>query len=106
MKKVEELGDELIQEPGVNAGKVTKDISDLKQKHGKVKDDVKHKKDKLVQYVIYIEEYYVIIEEITEWIIVTKKKPALNEPIATEPETLKKQLKDVEVSSHTCFKLK
>lgn len=97
LEKVEELNDELVKEPGVDPGKVKKNISDLKHKHGKVKDNVKDKKEKLVEYIIIIEEYYIIIEEITEWIIITKKKPALNEPIATEPKTLKKQLKDLEV---------
>lgn len=98
IKKAEELTDELAQQPGVDAQPIKKKTADVKDKHQKAKEKTTDKKEKLVEYIVYIEEYYEIIEEITEWVYVTKPKPALNEPIATEPETLKKQIKDVEVS--------
>ena len=81
----------------MNPEKVKKDLHDLKHKHAHVKGQVKDKKDKLYEYIVYIEEYYVIIEEITEWIIVIKKRPAFSETVSTEPEILKRQVHDVEV---------
>lgn len=96
LKKAEELTDELAQQPGVDAQPIKKKTADVKDKHQKAKEKTTDKKEKLVEYIIYIEEYYEIIEEITEWVYVTKPKPELNEPIATDPKTLKKQLKDTE----------
>ena len=70
----------------------------LKEKHDVMTDDVKLKKEKLSEYIIYIEEYYITIEEITIWVTHAKKNKALVDPISTDTKTLKRQLKLLEVS--------
>lgn len=97
LKEVEALNDELVKEPGVDSTNIGDNIANLKNKHGKAKEKVADKKDKLVEYIIIIEEYVIIIEEIIEFVVIVKGKPSLNEPIATDPETLKEQLKEAEV---------
>ena len=98
MNKAEELTDQLAQQPGVDVQPLKEKTSNVKENHEKAKEKTKDKKEKLVKYIIYIEEYYEIIEEITEYVYVTKAKPALNDPIAADPKHLKEQLADIEVS--------
>uniref|UniRef100_A0A7M5V1J7 Uncharacterized protein n=1 Tax=Clytia hemisphaerica TaxID=252671 RepID=A0A7M5V1J7_9CNID len=96
LKKAEELTDKLAEQPGVDVLPLKKKTADVKDKHDKTKEKVKDKKDKLNKYIIYIEEYYEIIEEITEFIYVTKSKPDLIDPIATDPKRIKEQIAGVE----------
>ena len=98
LKKAEDLANDLAEQPGVDAQPMKKKTADIKDKHENAKEKTKDKKEKLTKYITYIEEYYEIIEEITEFVYVTKNKPALNDPIATDPKHLKEQIKDIEVS--------
>lgn len=103
IKKAEDLTDELAQQPGVDVKPLKEKTATVKDNHQDAKEKTKDKKEKLVKYIIYIEEYYEIIEEITEFVYVTKSKPALNDPIAADPKNLKEQIAGIEVSadSHT-----
>ena len=98
LKKAEDLTDQLAQQPGVDVKPLKEKTSKVKDNHQGAKEKTKEKKEKLTQYIIYIEEYYEIIEEITEYVYITKTKPALNDPLASDPKHLKEQLADIEVT--------
>ena len=100
IEAIEKLANELQEKTGLNPDKLKITVNSLKQKHYSLKIVFSEKKEKLREYIVYIEEYYIIIEEITEYIIVTKKNAAFTEPISSEPAIIKRQLKDIEVRSY------
>ena len=59
--------------------------------------DVRTKREELCTYIVYIEEYYITIEDMTRWIQNTKKNTALTQPINNQPYVIKQQLQLIEV---------
>ena len=94
---IEALMQELVDNPKVNTEDVLMQAKELKDKYNQTKHTVLSKKETLTQYIIYIEEYYIIIEEITVWIVAAKQSPALYEAISTDAKAVKRQLKSLEV---------
>ena len=72
-------------------------LAELKDKYAKIKFVVDSKKESLVEYVMIIEEYYIIIEEISEYITIMNKKPIFKEALSTEPDQIKMQIAEIEV---------
>jgi len=93
---IETIIEELASDPKLNVDTIKAQSNKLKEKHGEMTHDLLKKKEKLSEYIVYIEEYYIIIEEITIWVTHAKKNTALTDPIATETKVLKRQLKYLE----------
>lgn len=102
---IETIIEELASDPKLNVDTIKAQSNKLKEKHGEMTHDLLKKKEKLSEYIVYIEEYYIIIEEITIWVTHAKKNTALTDPIATETKVLKRQLKylEVRVDFSCCF---
>jgi len=94
-KKLQEEADEESPELPV----VKKETENTNDRFDKLQDDLKGRKEKLDDYADKAEKFNKDDEEFKDWMDKASKTPGLVEPVGTEPDVLKRQLKEVEV----CF---
>ena len=90
--------DELLEKDDI-PDEVKKDVVDMKEKQDEVKERLKDKKKEVEEAIEKIKEFDDVIEKLKPWSEKARNSSCLNEPISTQPDTLKKQLKEVEVCS-------
>ena len=92
--------DELLSDEEV-PNEVKRDIASLKEKHADMKDNLDKKRKELDETAGKLREFDEIIGKVDGWNRHVGSHPDFVEPISNNPDSLKKELKEVEVFA--CF---
>mgnify|MGYP001793813857 CR=1 FL=1 len=86
-----------VDEKTPEAQMVKHEISDVGDKYKDYVDKLKERKSKLQDDISNAEEFQKAVQELESWLPVATENIASLQPISTEPDTVKKQLEDLEV---------
>lgn len=74
-----------------------KDVDNLNERYKRLRDQLHNKHDQLNEYANKASKYHDLNNDFHEWMEKARKTPGVVEPIGTEPDVVKRQLKEVEV---------
>lgn len=101
LDKVNQSSETLLQRVPEDSGDhnvVRVKVSELSSKYADLHDKLRAKEEQLEEEVNKVKEFNDKVKELDDWLDGAKEKLAGVGPISTDPEAVKKQLEEIEVS--------
>ena len=94
---------EKVDEKTPEAQRVKHEVGDVEDKYADYLEKLKARKAKLEDDVTNAKEFQEALQELEAWLPEATENIAVLQPISTEPETVKKQLEELEVGLLNMF---